>query len=341
MKLYIILTIFLTLGAALSPFAVLLPDSDYKKPQTEITEESTENKNRIQAAEIIKVLRTGSGKVVEKELIDYVKGAVSAEISPEYEKEAIKAQAIVCYTYALWLKKNADHANLEDADISDDSGKYQGYLDDDELQEKWGDKYEQYSKKISECVSEVIGKYLEYDGEPIMACYHAISTGKTESSKNVWGNDIPYLKSVTANGDLLSPDIDSTVTLSKEQFKECAEKLDGVKLSKNSSKWLGEIKTTESGYVLSLTIGSKNFSGNDIRNAFSLKSPAFTIEKTENGFVFKVKGYGHLVGMSQYSADYMARQGSDWQEILKDYMARKGATYDEILLHFFKGANLK
>lgn len=328
MKLYIILTIFLTLGAALSPFAVLLPDFASKNQTVKSTEINTENKleKEEQASSTVKVFRTTSGKVVEKELSDYVKGAVSAEISPEYEKEAIKAQAVVCYTYALWLKRNADNANLKDADISDDANKHQGYLDDDELREKWGDKYEQYSQKISECINEVYGKFLEYNGEPIMACFHAISTGKTESAENVWGNDVPYLKSVTANGDLLSPDIDSTVTLSEKQFKECAEKLDGVKLSKNSSKWLGEIKTAKSGFVLSMTIGSKVFSGNDIRSAFSLRSPAFTAQKTENGFVFKVKGYGHLVGMSQYSADYMARQGS---------------TYEEILLHFFKGASLK
>ena len=125
---------------------------------------------------------------------------------------------------------------------------------------------------------------------------------------------------------MLSPDIDSVVTLSEESFRKCAEKLDGVKLSKNSKDWLGKIKKTKSGYVTSITIGSKTFSGSDIRSAFSLRSPAFTVEKTEDGFVFNVKGYGHLVGMSQYSADYMARQGSG---------------YKDILLHFFKGAKIK
>lgn len=326
MKLYIILTIFLTFGAALSPFAVFLPDFSGKNQTVKTAETASKEEKENQATETVRVLRTSSGKVVEKELSDYVKGAVSAEISPEYEKEAIKAQAVVCYTYALWLKKNADNANLKNADISDDANKHQGYLDDDELREKWGDKYEVYSQKINECIADVAGKYLEYDGEPIMACFHAISTGKTESAETVWGNDVPYLKSVTANGDLLSPNIDSSVALSDQQFKECAEKLEGVKLSKNSSKWLGEIKTAKSGFVLSMTICSKAFSGNDIRRAFSLNSPAFTAERTESGFVFKVKGYGHLVGMSQYSADYMARQGS---------------AYDEILLHFFKGASLK
>jgi len=38
-----------------------------------------------------------------------------------------------------------------------------------------------------------------------------------------------------------------------------------------------------------------------------------------------VRGYGHGVGLSQYGADYMARQG---------------ATFDEILLHYYTGATL-
>ena len=328
MKLYVILTIFLTLAAALSPFAVLSPSKG--QPETSTTTNSvqptTETTQKETEAKTIKILRTGSGKVVEKEMFDYVKGAVAGEISAEYEKEAIKAQAVACYTYALWLRKNADRSALSGADISDNPAKFQSYLDENELKDKWGDKFDEYSNKISECVSEVIGQYLEYDGEPIMACFHAISTGKTESAKNAWGSDVPYLQSVTANGDVLSPDIDSVVTLSEESFRKCAEKLDGVKLSKNSKDWLGKIKKTKSGYVTSITIGSKTFSGSDIRSAFSLRSPAFTVEKTEDGFVFNVKGYGHLVGMSQYSADYMARQSSG---------------YKDILLHFFKGAKIR
>ena len=329
MKLYVILTIFLTLSAALSPLVVLTPAKGQTEAESTTVAAQTKQEEGAEeetAVKTIKVLRTGSGNIVEKDIFDYVKGAVAGEISPEYEKEAIKAQTVVCYTYALWLRKNADRSNLYGADISDDPLKFQSYLDDDELRDKWGEKFEEYSDKINECVSEVIGQYLEYDGEPIMACFHALSTGKTESAKNVWGSDVPYLQSVTANGDLLSPDIDSTVTLSEEKFKNCAEKLDGVKLSKDSAKWIGKNTTTKSGYVTAMVIGSKTFSGSDIRSAFSLRSPAFTVKKTEKGFVFSVKGYGHLVGMSQYSADYMARQGAD---------------YKDILLHFFKGTEIK
>ncbi len=327
MKLYIILTIILTLGAALSPFVAIKTaknEPDFSVSSVE-SESETEDISQDEATETVKILKTSSGKIVEKSVLDYVKGAVAGEISPEYEEEAIKAQAVVCYTYLLWLKENADNANLNGADVSDDPDTHQNYIETDELKEKWGDNYDYYKNKIEACVNEVAGKYLAYDGKPIMACYHAISTGRTESAKNVWGESIPYLKSVTANGDLLSPDIDSKVTFSEKEFRQCAEKLDGVKLQKKSKNWVGKIETAKSGFVSSVVIGKKAFNGNEIRKAFSLRSPAFTIEKTESGFVFHVKGYGHLVGMSQYSADYMARQGSSYETILK---------------HFYKGAEI-
>lgn len=333
MKLYIILTILLTLGAALTPFVSVFNHEKPQAVQTEQFEPESESaaeealeKEPDTSPATIKVLRTGSGKIVEKEIFEYVKGAVAAEMPPTYEKEALKAQAVACYTYALWLKENSESFDVRGADVSDSPIYHQGFLDDDELRDKWGEKFEEYMTAISEAVSAVIGEYLEYNGEPIMACYHSISTGKTESAENAWGTDVPYLQSVRADGDILSPDIDSSITLSDEQFREAAQALEGAELSENSKEWVKKPDATDSGYVTKISIGSKEFSGSDVRSAFSLKSPAFTIKKTEKGFLFSVKGYGHLVGMSQYSADYMARQGSD---------------YKDILLHFYKGATLK
>lgn len=331
MKLYVILTIFLTLCVALSPFTVLsdrknAEESEAAKNTSSTEETKSESSFEVSLPATLSVLQTSSGRVVEKSVLDYVKGSVSAEIPPTYEEEAIKAQAVICLTYALWLKDNSEKTSLENADISDNPDRFQGYLDESELKDKWGDKYDEYSNKISDCISQVETEYLTYENKPIMACYHAISPGKTESAENAFGTDVPYLKSVEANGDLLSPEIDSAITLSADEFKKCAERLDGVKLQGDASKWLGKLSKTDSGFVKSIVIGSKKIGGNDARSAFSLKSPAFTVKFENNEFVFSVKGYGHLVGMSQYSADYMARQG---------------ATYKEILSHFYPGTTLK
>ena len=71
--------------------------------------------------------------------------------------------------------------------------------------------------------------------------------------------------------------------------------------------------------VKEITIGDKTFKGTDIRKFFSLRSSTFDCEYKDGSFIFKVKGYGHGVGMSQYGADFMARQGSTYIEILKHY----------------------
>ena len=58
---------------------------------------------------------------------------------------------------------------------------------------------------------------------------------------------------------------------------------------------------------------------NKVREKLSLRSANFTVITEENTVIFEVKGYGHGVGMSQYGADYMAKQGADYIEILKHY----------------------
>lgn len=242
-----------------------------------------------------------------------------------YEKEALKAQAVVCYTYAKWIMHNADSGKLASADVSDSASKHQKYMDEDELKKKFGEKYDGYITRIKECVNEVMGEYLSYDNEPIMACYHALSSGQTQSAKTVWGNDIPYLQSVSAPGDELSPDFDKTVSLTEAQFKEKVKEEGITGLSKKQSQWLEITEKNKSGYVEKVRIGKKTLTGAEVRNIFSLESAVFTFEHTDGKFVFKTKGKGHQIGMSQYCADYMARQGK---------------TYKDILLHFYPGTVL-
>lgn len=185
-------------------------------------------------------------------------------------------------------------------------------------QGKWGDKYETYEKKIEEAVKDVFGKTITYDGEIITAAFHAISCGQTFSAEEVWGKDVPYLKSVTSAGDKLSPDYSSTLTLTADAFKK-AFAGSGAELGGDAKKWIGEIKKTDSGYISCAVIGEKEFTGAQMREKLGLRSACFEIKCTDDEFKITVHGYGHGVGMSQYGADYMARQGSDWQEIIKHY----------------------
>ncbi|MGN1419347.1 MAG: stage II sporulation protein D [Acutalibacteraceae bacterium] len=325
MKSYFVLTAILCIFLLLFPLSVVSASKSSRENSEKTSavsqsdeEQENETKNKT-AVKTVKVLRTSSGKVVQMNMKDYLIGAVSSEISPFYEEEAIKAQAVACYTYAKWLMLNADRSQIDGADISDSPETHQGYYDEDELKERWGDKYESYKQKIESCVSSVLGKYMTYNNEPIIACYHSLSSGKTEDALTVWGKDIEYLKSVSAPGDKLSPDYDSSVTLTEEEFSQKCKSLGDLSLPKKASDWVKDLKTSKNGFVTSVKIGSKTFDGNDIRSAFSLKSPYFTVKYEDAKFTFSVVGYGHGLGMSQYSADYMARQGSSYEEILKHF----------------------
>ncbi|MGN1195286.1 MAG: stage II sporulation protein D [Acutalibacteraceae bacterium] len=333
MKIYLILILILSLFMLLFPLAMSAENSGQTEELTSVSltaqESSAESTSGTKSNEendsgTIKVLRTASGRVVDVELYDYVVGCVASEMPAYYEKEALKAQAVVCYTYAKWITQNSD-SGIESADVTDSASKHQKYMDEDELKKKFGEKYDGYIERIKECVNEVMGEYLSYDNEPIMACYHALSSGQTQSAKTVWGDDIPYLQSVSAPGDELSPDFDKTVSLTEAQFKEKVKEAGVTELSKKQSEWFKITEKNKSGYVIEAEIGGKTFSGAEVRNIFSLESAVFTFEYTNEKFVFKTKGKGHQIGMSQYCADYMARQGK---------------TYKEILSHFYPGTVL-
>ena len=192
-------------------------------------------------------------------------------------------------------------------------------MNEEQQKEKWGDKYERYHEKILSAVSEVAGEAVTYNSEPIVAAYCAISTGKTENAADIWGGELPYLVSVVSSGDKLSPDCSSTVVLSTEQFRQALSGEGDIQLGDDPSAWIGNIERTEAGAVKNITIGSKTLTGANARKLFSLRSPAFSVEYSNGNFTFNVSGYGHLIGMSQYGADYMARNGSDYKTILTHY----------------------
>lgn len=319
MKMYVSLSLIVFLVLVFFPLVSL---ANNNIGQTNIEENYSESQPTMELitenADEIRVLRVSSGKVEDVDMTEYIIGAVASEMPASFHEEALKAQAVACYTYAKWILKNADNSGNELSDISDSSSSHQGYLNKNDMKDRWGDKFDTYYNKLKSIVTEVEGQYLTYQGEPIIAVFHGISSGTTNSAKDVWGDDIPYLTSVSAPGDKLSADLDSSADFTKDEFKAIAE-AEGISLSETEGEWISHIKTSESGYVIEAYLGDKKLSGSEMRNLFSLKSPNFTVKFEGENIVFSVKGKGHGVGMSQYSADFMARQGSDYKEILTHF----------------------
>ena len=292
-----------------------------------------ENKATQDEAEIssyFKVLDVNSGKISDVNYRDYVIGAVMAEMPSSYHIEALKAQAVAAFTYALRQSENESISptpELKGADFSNDSTHYQAYFSEAEAKEKLGASYSEAYNHISEAVDAVYGKYLEYDGEPIAAAYHSISNGTTESAKTVWGEDISYLQSTESGYDTSSPDY-----LHKEEFSadELKEKLlafdSSIEFPDNPQEWIKINEISDSGTVTEVQIGNKKISGTQFRSALNLRSASFTTEYKDSKFVITTKGYGHGVGLSQYGANAMAFAGY---------------TYDQILTHYYNGVEIK
>ena len=137
----------------------------------------------------------------------------------------------------------------------------------------------------------------------------------TENAKDVWGGDVPYLQSVQSPGDKESPKYYSEVTVGKDEFKRIISEAAGCELA----PYVGEAVLNESGSVKEIDLGGSVFKGTEVRKMFSLPSANFEIAENGGGFLFKCRGRGHGVGMSQYGAEYFAENGMDYKDILKTY----------------------
>ncbi len=321
MKKFITLILFCAMIMIVLPVAFL---KDNLNPA--LTPISTEPITSVpsQNSNTITVFLSVESQNIEIDFFEYVCGSVAAEMPLSYHEEALKAQAVACYTNALRLKKNSTADNSYH--ISNDSSIHQGYLTESERKAKWGEDFEKYENKLKNIVKQVENKAIYYDDQLCVAAFHAICSGQTETAENVWGEKVPYLTSVKSAGDNLSPQYSSVVVFNKADFLKHAEEL-GAETDIASLKNI--IKITEkskSNTVLKASVNKKECTGEDIRKAFSLKSAAFTVVCTKTSVTFNVTGYGHGVGMSQYGADFMARQGS---------------TYEEILKHYYKGVEIK
>lgn len=261
-------------------------------------------------------LLTESG-TVELSMDDYLTAVVLCEMPPEFEPEALRAQAVAARTFAC---RQMQHGKHENGAVCADSACCQAWQDERALRERFGADFEGDWEKASEAVAATQDEVLTYDGKLIDATFFSCSGGRTEAAVAVWGSDVPYLQSVESYGEQAARRYASEAEFSAEEFREkilaVAPEAD---LTGEPDGWLGAVSHTEGGGVDVITIGGAALTGVQMRAAFALNSTQFTLEFAEGAFHFSVLGYGHRVGMSQYGANYMAQQGYSYRVILPYY----------------------
>lgn len=252
------------------------------------------------------VVNLSSGKLETDEPELIVAQALEAQMGGDKPKEALKAQAVAIYTFLKY--HNADKG-----------GNPSIYM-------------KAASPECLDAADEVKNQTVQYNGRPIEALWFDISAGKTADNADVWGNKVPYLKSVDSAFDSGAKDFSEVLKYKSGDVANAVKSEYGVDLSKVAKdKWF-KCKYDGNGlYVTSVSLGGKkNVSGMSIKyNLFSeerfknmqLGSHAFTVkyDAKSDSFVFTVKGKGNGVGMSVYGAECMARGGKKYDEILKHY----------------------
>lgn len=268
----------------------------------------------------IKLLHKKTNEVEEVALDQYLYHVVSAEMPANFELEALKAQAVVARTYTIYKVENKKHDN---ADICDDSTCCQAWVSKEDRLARWEEsKRESNWKKIEQCVNETKGKIITYQNRPINAFFHSNSGGTTELPVNVWGggSDLPYLQVVETAGEEGYSQYASEVELSNDEIiNKLKEKYEDIQIDFGNNEDIKIIEYTDSNRVKTIKFGNHEISGVEARSIFGLKSTNFEMTKEDDKIKFAVKGYGHGVGMSQTGADTMAKQGSNYEEIIHHF----------------------
>ncbi len=258
----------------------------------------------------IKVYEDAGGVTAVNELglESYVAGIINNEVSSKWPMEVLKAQAVASRTYAVY-RRQKNRAGIYDIEGSVLGQVYSGKSREDlrSVRAAW------------ECKGEI----LTYRGEPALTVYHSNAGGRTDSAKDIWGRDYPYLKSVASPYDVDATWYSWDFVVPAPSLKGL---LNGAGIGAGTPDTITVEKKTAAGRVLRLKITDNlgtafSLSGEELRKIIGydkLRSTLFTVDKKEGVFMFKGKGSGHGVGMSQWGAKGMAENGYSYREIL-DY----------------------
>lgn len=299
---------------------VSLPDSADKGAH--------EKKADFELAEIpdkIQVYRTSDKKTESVDFEKYVKGVVACEMPSSFELEALKAQSVAARTYSLArvlkAEENGNPKAHPDAPLCD-STHCQVYKSASELKSSKGSAwFHDGYKKITKAVDSTKGQLLYYNGELVeQALFHSSSGGKTENCQDVFASAVPYLVSVESPYEDEATHQNEKNSFSIDNFsKKIKNKYPSVSFGQITASNIKIISRSSGGRVEKIKIGEGTIQGRQVREALGLPSANFDISISDNKITFTSNGSGHGVGMSQYGANGMAKEGYDYKKILSHY----------------------
>jgi len=246
--------------------------------------------------------------VNDLDLEEYLKGVIAAEVPPDWEYEALKAQAVASRTYALYEKRMA--------------GKRPYHILSTITSQVYNGVNGEHVKAV-QAVKETNGIVLTYRGKVIPAFYHANCGGHTENASEIWGIDAPYLKGVDCECQDIKKDGLWEKRISVSRLIHVLRR-QGYRINDISDIGIDDI--TPAGRVKNVILrsarGTTTVPAETIRAALGntvIPSVFFELELSEGEAVFSGRGNGHGVGLCQWGAKEMAGNGHDFKSILAHY----------------------
>lgn len=246
-------------------------------------------------------------KKKEMESQEQLIGMVAKEIPMTYEEEALKTQVVMARSY-----------------IGSMASKSLSYMSLEELKDLWGNDYDKNYSRIQKAIEDTKNIVITYNNEPVQPVYHLQNAGITQTPVDIWDLDVPYLESVESKWDEVAPDlIKEKEYSSQELINKINEQYDEPILQPYSLETqIQIIERTLGGYVKSIQVGNQLMSGDDFRKLLDLRSSCFKMTYDNAQVTITTKGVGHGVGLSQYGANQMAKEGKSYEEILKYYFPK-------------------
>lgn len=263
----------------------------------------------------------GSEQTIAVPWEEFFLGALAREIPENSELEFVKAQAVLLRTNVYRTLENADNPVLDEL-----------FLSKAELEKKCMNLSDSaYYSKLKQAMTET-GQEVLFFGETYATVpFHQSSNGATRNYKEVTGQEgCPYVVVRECPLDKEAEDEKQVYAFEyKDVQKKCQSLL--VAVEKNDAEKLYQFSDFEiisydsAGYVAEVRIGETILSGDQFRDALSLASSSFSLEDADGRLKVVTMGKGHGLGMSQWTANEMAKEGK---------------TYIEILRYFYEGTNL-
>lgn len=260
----------------------------------------------------IQFIRKDNGHLAAVNFIgleDYIKGVLYHEASHYWPIEALKAQAVSCRAFSVYQMQE-NYARPYDV------------TNDVYSQVYGGSTSERYRTSLA--VKETEGQVLVYQNKVFPAYYHATCAGHTEDASLLWKTKIPPLKGVGCDYCRDSPHFKWHYVLSKQEIQEI---LSGAGYKIKNIGNISVLDRDDSGRIGKLRIyyAQQKFldlAAKDFRNIIGpgiIRSTNFSIDLSGRDAVFEGFGWGHGVGLCQWGAYFMSKQGKDYKEILKFY----------------------